>query len=85
MSEVRTFLSTRKAIRSAMCVASLLCLPVTAHAYLDPGMGSILFQSLLAVVFGFGVALRQVRHWLARFWAFILRRPPPSPSDTDKK
>lgn len=63
--------------RLALCLAALLCVPVTASAYLDPGTGSLIFQSLLAVLFGVGVAFRQVRAWVAKAWAFILRRPPP--------
>lgn len=64
-------------IRFAICVSTLSALPLTSHAYLDPGTGSLLFQSLLAVLFGIGVAFRQLRQWIAKVWAFILRRPPP--------
>lgn len=60
-----------------MCLLALLAVPSTAHAYIDPGTGSLLFQSLLALLFGIGVAFRKIRSWLTRFWAFILRRPRP--------
>jgi hypothetical protein len=56
---------------------ALLAVPATAHAYIDPGTGSLVFQSLLAVLFGVGVAFRRLRAWAARLWAFVLRRPRP--------
>jgi hypothetical protein len=40
-------------------------MPVIAHAYLDPGTGSLIFQSLLAVIFGVGVAWRRVRELIS--------------------
>ncbi len=63
--------------RLTVCTTALALMPVAAHAYLDPGTGSLIFQSLLAILFGIGVAFRQMRAWIARVWAFILRRPPP--------
>jgi hypothetical protein len=62
-------------IRALLCLSALLMAPVVARAYIDPGTGSLLFQSVLAVIFGIGVAFRQMRQWVARCWAFILRRP----------
>ena len=64
--------------RVALCIFTLFAEPLTAHAYLDPGAGSLLFQSLLAVLFSIGVGLRQFRQWIARAWAFISRRRPSS-------
>jgi hypothetical protein len=72
-----TRFQTLDATRAALCLLALLAAPATANAYIDPGTGSLLFQSLLAVLFGVGVAFRKLRIWLARFWAFILRRPRP--------
>lgn len=53
-------------------------MPSTAHAYIDPGTGSLVFQSLLAMLFGIGVAYRKLRAWAMRLWAFVLRRPRPN-------
>jgi len=63
--------------RLALLAAALMLAPATAHAYIDPGTGSLLFQSLLAVLFGAGVAFRKIRSWISRLWAFVLRRPRP--------
>ncbi len=63
--------------RAALCLLALLAAPATACAYIDPGTGSLIFQSLLAVLFGIGVGFRKLRLWVARLWAFILRRPRP--------
>ena len=68
---------SRDPARLGLCLLALLLAPTAANAYIDPGTGSLLFQSLLAVLFGAGIALRKVRTWAARFWAFILRRPRP--------
>lgn len=64
-------------MRFALCLTSLAGAPLIAHAYIDPGSGSLLFQSLLAVLFGIGVAFRQLRQWLAQMWSVLLRRQPP--------
>ena len=61
--------------RTAWWLLVLLAMPATAHAYIDPGTGSLLFQSLLAVLFGVGVAFRRLKTVVARVWAFLLRRP----------
>lgn len=48
-----------------MPIAALLLLaltPTTAHAYFDPGAGTVLLQLLVAA--GIGVIYR-IRHWLA--------------------
>ncbi len=50
-------------------------MPITASAYIDPGTGSLVFQSLLALLFGVGVAFRKLKSWMAKLWALILRRP----------
>lgn len=76
MTPARTRSTSGTSTRTALCLLTLLAVPPTAHAYIDPGTGSLLFQSLLAVLFGIGVAFRKLRTWLTRFWAFVLRRPP---------
>lgn len=41
-------------------------LPANAHAYLDPGTGSLIYQTVLALALGVGFVFR-------RFWARIAR------------
>lgn len=72
-------------VRTAWCTCVLFMVPLSAHAYLDPGTGSLIFQSLLAVLFGIGVAFRQLRAWIARGWHWLLRRPPPDRADDNRK
>jgi hypothetical protein len=65
------------ALRLLVCLLALAAVPATANAYIDPGTGSVVFQSLLALLFGAGVAFRKVREWTGRFRDFILHRPRP--------
>jgi len=81
MKTTSTRLPARQPTRLLLCLLALVMMPVTAHAYIDPGTGSMLFQSLLAVLFGIGVAFRKIRDLIARLWAFVLRRPGPDQSD----
>jgi tetrahydromethanopterin S-methyltransferase subunit C len=52
----------------------VVCLPGTAYAYLDPGSGSLIFQSLLALVFGIGVGVRAIRHYISEGIGKLLGR-----------
>ncbi|HSI48438.1 MAG TPA: hypothetical protein VLA61_09230 [Ideonella sp.] len=61
-------------LRAVLCGGALAAAPIAAHAYLDPGSGSLIFQSLLAVVFGIGVGLRVVKTWLRGKWNSLSRR-----------
>lgn len=47
---------------------ALLAITPTAHAYLDPGTGSIILQSLLA---GIAVAIGVLRLYWYRFKSFV--------------
>lgn len=38
-----------------------------AYAYLDPGTGSLIYQTALSLLLGVGLVLRQSRHVIARF------------------
>jgi len=58
-------------------VAGLALVPATAHAYLDPGTGSVLVQSLIAAL---AVASAGIVGYWQRVRAFFSRRQdPPSP------
>jgi hypothetical protein len=51
--------------------------PATALAYVDPGSGGFLVQSILAVLAGAAIFLRE---WRQRFMLFLQRlwkKPPP--------
>lgn len=39
----------------------LILLANDAHAYLDPGSGSLLFQALLALLFSVGIGWRRIK------------------------
>lgn len=68
---------TRRRLRASIfrIGGSLLLLltvaPASAHAYLDPGTGSMVLQALLAVLVGTGLMLKGLR---ARLVAFVRRR-----------
>ena len=57
-----------KAARIAMAVLGCTVIAVPSHAYLDPGTGSIILQSLLA---GVAVAIGLLRLYWYRFKAFM--------------
>ena len=45
-----------------------------AHAYLDPGTGSMLLQGLLAALAGLVVAMGSFRAAVSRLWPFRRRK-----------
>lgn len=53
----------------------------SAYAYIDPGMGSLAYQTALSLLLGLGLMLRQSRHAIARF-VRRLRGLPAAPDDT---
>jgi len=62
-----------------LCILVLLALvPGTAHAYIDPGSGSLLLQSLIALVVGGWLAFRL---FASRFWAKIRGKGPEDSAD----
>ena len=61
----------------ALCAAAILAaIPLPALAYLDPGTGSMLVQSLLAAIAAGLVFGRTLWH---RVKSFFTREPPKSP------
>ena len=61
--------SNRLALAGLCALSIVLVVPSTAFAYLDPGTGSIILQTLLAAVIGalFTLKLywRRIRTWLS--------------------
>ena len=53
-----------------------------AYAYLDPGTGSLVYQTALSLLLGVGLVLRQSRHTIVRF-VRRLRGLPAAPDHTD--
>lgn len=56
-----------------------LC-PATAHAYIDPGTGSFIFQGIIAAVVGLGFA---VKVFWKRIVALFTGRPAESDADDE--
>jgi hypothetical protein len=57
---------------AALTLAALLLAVRPAHAYLDPGSGSFIYQILIASLLGAGVAIRM--YW-RKIKGFFARRP----------
>ena len=57
----------------AILLLGLLAWPRDAAAYIDPGTGSLAYQSLIAIVLGVGLFWRQLR---SRIAALFRRREP---------
>lgn len=67
--------------RALVLLAALLPVAPHAHAYLDPGTGSIILQGLIA-------AVAAVVTYAGLYWqkvkSFFSRRPPPDALDTTR-
>lgn len=56
-----------------------------AHAYIDPGTGSVIYQTALTVILGLGLVLRQSREVVVRFVKRLAGRPAaPEQTATDR-
>jgi hypothetical protein len=47
-------------------IAAVLAFPSDAYAYIDPGAGSLIYQTILAVLLGLGFFLRSAREKIGR-------------------
>ena len=61
-------MASTKATRIAIAVLGCTAIAAPSHAYLDPGTGSIILQSLLA---GVAVAIGLLRLYWYRFKSFL--------------
>lgn len=70
----------RKRPSSAVLLALswVLVLAADAHAYLDPGTGSYVFQMVIAVILSGAFT---IKHFWHRLKARIVRREPARPND----
>jgi hypothetical protein len=57
-----------------LTLAVLIVTPRQAYAYINPGAGSLVYQTLLAVIVGLGFVLRSARAWIAGFVRDAFRR-----------
>jgi hypothetical protein len=63
----------------SVCLAGVLCLlPASASAYIDPGTGSYVFQTVVAALITAGFLLRSFWH---RVVGAFRRRPPNQKGD----
>jgi hypothetical protein len=75
---------TFRAVASALLLAVLAYQP-SAHAYIDPGTGSLIIQGLIAAFVGAAFALKNFYYTkVKRVIDFVLgRKPAPTPGDGD--
>ena len=71
----RTLLSPFTGCLSALLLATLLA-PADAHAYLDPGTGSMLLQVILGGIAAVGVALKLGWHKIRAALGFAKKAAP---------
>ncbi len=65
--------------------AVLLLYPRPAYAYLDPGTGSLIYQTLLATALGLMFLLRGARQRVSRAIRKLFGKPDPSDTaDSDR-
>ena len=60
--------------RCGIVAALLVLLPRDAHAYIDPGVGSMVFQAVISGVLAAGYTLRRYRHNVRALLARWLKR-----------
>jgi len=63
----------------------IVLIPADAHAYIDPGTGSLIYQTALAILIGVGVYFRHVWGRLARTIGAIFRSKPGDTSGDHSK
>ena len=58
----------------AFAFTLLVSLPTEAHAYIDPGVGSLVFQAVISGVLAIGYTLRRYRSQVRAFLASWFQR-----------
>ena len=81
-------MSSKKRLIVIWIAAQLLGFSVSAHAYLDPGTGSILVQSLLASIAGAAAVISLYWQRVKRFFVGFRKhsndaRPSATPTDNE--
>ena len=69
---------------AAVLLLSVLLHPMAAHAYIDPGTGSLILQGLIAAFVGAAFALKNFYYTkVKRVIDFVLGRKPAPPREDD--
>lgn len=63
----------------ALVFVALLAAERPAYAYIDPGTGSLIYQTALTLLLGVGLVLRRARGSIARFLKRLGGRGPDTP------
>jgi len=61
---------------SGLILFWLLVLSADAYAYLDPGTGSLLYQTMLAALLGAGFVFRRVWMWIGKALLGLIHQRP---------
>ena len=71
----RAYRTSIALLRLAVCLVFVLCLwTEDAHAYFDPGTGSMILQAVLAALIGISLAFSQVRVKIRSFFQRLVRK-----------
>jgi hypothetical protein len=52
---------------------------MTILAYVDPGLGALIWQAIIAAFVGFMFYLKKTRRWIGELFLKIFRRAPKAP------
>ena len=74
-----------KAFLAAVAVLLVLLGERPAYAYIDPGTGSLIYQTALTVLLGLGLVMRRSRESVARFFRRLGGRDVASDSGADQR
>jgi hypothetical protein len=74
-----------KTILAAAAVLMLFIAEQPAQAYIDPGTGSLIYQTALTVLLGLGFMLRRSRVSISRFFKRLGGGPAASESGADPR
>ncbi len=80
MTQSRPLLENRALNAAVLVVAATLLSAQAAHAYGDPGSGALLWQLIIAGMFGFMFYIRQTVRKV-REWFGPKQTPPSAPED----
>ena len=74
-----------KAFVVAAAVLLVLIAERPAYAYIDPGTGSLIYQTALTVLLGLGFMMRRSRESIGRFFRRLSGRDVASDSGADQR
>jgi hypothetical protein len=74
-----------KALLAAAALLLVLVAEQPAYAYIDPGAGSLIYQTALTVLLGLGFMMRRSRESIGRFFRRLSGRDVASDSGADPR